>query len=52
MRREIDLLRVEATHANLLLNALDSVLCVDGDASVRRRVLGPVAGLEYSMPSS
>ncbi|MCW5620318.1 MAG: EAL domain-containing protein [Burkholderiales bacterium] len=32
MRREIDLLRVEATHANLLLNALDSVLCVDGDA--------------------
>lgn len=31
MRREIDLLRTETTHANLLLAALDAVLCVDGD---------------------
>ena len=29
MRREIDVLRIEATHANLLLDALDAVLCVD-----------------------
>ena len=31
LRRENDLLRVETTHANLLLKALDAVLCVDGD---------------------
>ena len=31
LRRESDLLRVETTHANLLLKALDAVLCVDGD---------------------
>ncbi len=31
MRREIDILRTETTHANLLLTALDAVLCVDGD---------------------
>ena len=31
MRREVDILRTETTHANLLLNALDAVLCVDGD---------------------
>jgi diguanylate cyclase (GGDEF)-like protein len=31
MRREIDILRVEATHANLLLDALDAVLQVDDD---------------------
>ncbi len=30
LRRENDLLRVETTHANLLLKALDAVLCVDG----------------------
>lgn len=32
MRREIDALRMENTHANLLLQALDAVLCVTGDA--------------------
>ncbi len=31
MRREIDGLRTETTHANLLLKALDALLCVDGD---------------------
>ena len=31
MRREVDILRTETTHANLLLSALDAVLCVDGD---------------------
>ncbi|MGB3864347.1 MAG: EAL domain-containing protein [Xanthobacteraceae bacterium] len=31
MRREMDLLRTETTHANLLLTALDTVLCVEGD---------------------
>nr|WP_306766369.1 EAL domain-containing protein [Shinella pollutisoli] len=31
LRRENDLLRIETTHANLLLKALDAVLCVDGD---------------------
>ncbi len=31
MRRECDLLRTETTHANLLLTALDAVLCVDGE---------------------
>lgn len=31
LRRENDLLRTETTHANLLLAALDAVLCVDGD---------------------
>ncbi|OFE13571.1 diguanylate cyclase [Pseudohongiella acticola] len=31
MRREIDLLRTETTHANVLLTALDTLLCVDGD---------------------
>ena len=31
MRRELDLLRTETTHANLLLKALDTVLCVEGD---------------------
>jgi len=31
LRRENDLLRIENTHANLLLKALDAVLCVDGD---------------------
>ncbi len=29
MRREIDLLRTEVKHANLLINALDAVLCTD-----------------------
>jgi len=32
MRRELDALRTEATHANILLQALDAVLSVDGDA--------------------
>lgn len=32
MSREVDFLRTETTHANLLLNALDTVLCVEGDA--------------------
>lgn len=32
MRGEIDFLRTETTHANLLLTALDAVLCVDSDA--------------------
>ena len=32
MRREIDALRMENTHANLLLQALDAVLCVTGSA--------------------
>lgn len=32
MSREVDFLRTETTHANLLLNALDTVLCVDSDA--------------------
>ena len=31
LRRENDLLRIETTHANLLLKALDAVLCVEGD---------------------
>lgn len=31
MRRELDLLRIETTHANLLLAALDTVLGVNGD---------------------
>lgn len=31
LRRENDLLRVETTHANLLLKALDAVLCVAGE---------------------
>jgi hypothetical protein len=31
LRRQNDLLRVETTHANLLLKALDAVLCVNGD---------------------
>jgi len=31
LRRENDLLRIETTHSNLLLKALDAVLCVDGD---------------------
>lgn len=31
MRREIDILRVEATHANLLLEALDAMLDVDAE---------------------
>ncbi len=31
MRRELDFLRTEATHANLLLSALNAVLCVDGE---------------------
>ena len=31
MRRENDILRTETTHANLLLKALDAVLCVEGD---------------------
>lgn len=31
LRRENDLLRIATTHSNLLLKALDSVLCVDGD---------------------
>ena len=31
MRREIDALRTEATHANILLQALDAVLSVEGD---------------------
>lgn len=31
LRREVDLLRTETTHANLLLAALDAMLCVDGD---------------------
>ncbi|MGO1500472.1 MAG: putative bifunctional diguanylate cyclase/phosphodiesterase [Marinobacter sp.] len=31
MRREIDILRVEATHATLLLEALDAMLGVEGD---------------------
>lgn len=32
MRREIDVLRTENTHATLLLQALDAVLCVSGDS--------------------
>lgn len=32
MSREVDFLRTETTHANLLLNALDTVLCVDSNA--------------------
>ncbi|MGB3389590.1 MAG: EAL domain-containing protein [Pseudaminobacter sp.] len=32
MRREVDLLRMETTHANLLLTALDAVLSVDSEA--------------------
>lgn len=31
MRREVDLLRIETTHANLLLKSLDAVLNVSGD---------------------
>lgn len=31
LRRENDLLRTETTHAKLLLEALDAVLCVNGD---------------------
>lgn len=31
LSRENDLLRIETIHANLLLKALDAVLCVDGD---------------------
>lgn len=31
MGREVDYLRTETTHANLLLTALDAVLCVEGE---------------------
>ena len=32
MRRELDMLQTETAHANVLLRALDALLCVDGDA--------------------
>ncbi|MPT47304.1 MAG: EAL domain-containing protein [Sphingobium sp.] len=38
MSRENDILRTEATHANLLLHALDAMLCIDGEENPFARV--------------
>ncbi len=49
MRRELDLLRTEARHANLLLSALDSVLTVGGDEDPFVGVFDAVRSIfEYS----
>ena len=52
MRREIDSLRTETTHANLLLQALDALLCVEGDDDLFASVfsaLRPVFGFSHAM---
>ena len=49
MRREIDFLRTETTHANHLLKALDAVLSVDGDEDPFVGVFSALAPVfEYS----
>lgn len=52
MRREIDSLRTETTHANLLLKALDALLCLEGDDDLFASVfsaLRPVFEFSHAM---